>query len=82
MGIASCLPFKYATGKVRTINPTQGGSLAGLFAVAIVASFAILGAGIVICGLVVRDLLIPYAISEILAFIVSVIVFGLVSKRR
>lgn len=82
MGAVSCLPFKFATAKVRGVNPTQSSSLAGLFAAAIAGSFAILASGLVICGIVARDVLIAFAIAEILTFILVVIAFGIVSRKR
>lgn len=82
IGAASCLPFRYAAIRVRTVNPTHTGSLAGLFFAAIAVSFVVLGAGIVVCGLVARDVLLAYALAEVVSFIVAVIAFGLISKRQ
>ncbi|WP_165248444.1 hypothetical protein [Adlercreutzia sp. ZJ141] len=82
IGVVSCLPFRYATVRVRAINPTHTGSLAGLFFAAIAVSFVMLGAGIVVCGLIARDVLLAYALAEVVSFIVAVIAFGLISKRQ
>lgn len=82
MGAASCFPFALATKQVRSVDPTRSGSLAALFLAPIGGSFLILGVGIVVCGLVARDVLIAYSCAEIVAFLAAVLAFGFVRKRR
>lgn len=83
VGAASIFPFRVATRKIRTVNPTHSLELLAPFLLTIIASFAILIAGMVVCKLVAPDVAVAYSIAELVTFVVGVIVFGaFVSKRR
>ena len=83
VGLASVFPFKVATKKIRTVNPTHSLDLLAPFLLTIAVSFIVLIAGMVICKLAAPDFVIAFSLSEILAFVIGVIVFGVVlSKRR
>lgn len=83
VGGLSLIPFWVATKKIRTVNPTHSLDMLAPFLLTIVLSLVILIAGMVICKLVAPGVVAAYAIAELLAFVVGVIVFGvLVSKRR
>lgn len=83
VGFASVVPFRFAAQKIRKVNPTHSLELLAPFILTIAASFVILIAGMVVCKLVAPDVVVAYALAEILAFVVGVIVFGIfMSKRR
>ncbi len=83
LGLISVVPFKVATKKIRTVNPTNSLGLLGPFVLTIAISFIILVAGMVVCKLVAPDVVIAFSIAEIIAFAVGVIVFGaFLSKRQ
>ena len=83
VGVLSIIPFKVATSKIRTVNPTHSIDMLAPFLLTIAASFVILIAGMIVCKLAAPDVVIAYSIAELLAFVVGVIVFGVfLSKRR
>lgn len=83
VGLASIVPFRVATKKIRTVNPTYSIDMLAPFLLTIAASFVILIAGMIVCKLAAPDVVVAYSIAELLAFVVGVIVFGvLLSKRR
>lgn len=83
MGAVSIIPFRVATKKIRSANPTHSLDMLAPFLLTIILSFLILIAGLIICKLVAPDVIMAYAIAELLAFVLGVIVFGfVVSKRR
>lgn len=83
VGLASIVPFRVATKKIRTVNPTHSIDMLAPFLLTIAASFVILIAGMIVCKLAAPDVVVAYSIAELLAFVVGVIVFGvLLSKRR
>lgn len=83
VGLASIVPFRVATKKIRTVNPTHSIDMLAPFLLTIAASFVILIAGMIVCKLAAPDVVVAYSIAELLAFVVGVIVFGVfLSKRR
>ncbi|WP_165055233.1 MULTISPECIES: hypothetical protein [unclassified Adlercreutzia] len=83
VGFVSLIPFRVATKKIRTVNPTHSIDMLAPFLLTIIASFVILIAGMIACKLIAPDVVVAYSVAELLAFVVGVIVFGLVlSKRR
>ena len=81
VGLVSVIPFNVAIKKIRAVDPTKSLNLLGPFLLTIAASFVILVAGMVVCKLVAPD--VAYAVAELVAFVVGVIVFGVfLSKRR
>lgn len=77
----SVIPFRFAQQKIRHVNPTHSGSMAAWFVAAIGLSFVILAAGLVACKFIASDVLLPFAGAEILAFILVVVAYGIMSKR-
>ncbi len=83
VGVVSVVPFSVAIKKIRTVDPTSSLNLLGPFLLTILVSFIMLVAGLIVCKLAAPDVVLPYAAAELLAFIVGVIVFGvLIAKRR
>ena len=83
VGLVSVIPFNVAIKKIRAVDPTKSLNLLGPFLLTIAASFVILVAGMVVCKLVAPDVALAYAVAELVAFVVGVIVFGVfLSKRR
>ncbi len=82
VGAVSLIPFGFITRRLRKIDPTKALSLLGTFLIPIAISFVILVVALVICRYAVPDVIIPYAIAEIVAFIVGVIIFGIIFARR
>ena len=82
VGAVSVLPFRLAQKKIRGVNPVYSGGLAAWFAVAIGLSFIMLAAGLVVCGFVARDLLVPFLAGEMGTFLVVVIVLGVRTSKR
>ncbi len=82
VGAVSVVPFGVASDRIRKVNPTHTLSMLGFFLLTIVISFAILIAGILICELVAPDVALACAIAEFAAFIVGVVVFGIIIARR
>ena len=78
VGLVSVIPFNVAIKKIRAVDPTKSLNLLGPFLLTIAASF-----GMVVCKLVAPDVALAYAVAELVAFVVGVIVFGVfLSKRR
>ena len=82
VGIIGYLPFEFALSKLRTLDPTKSAGLAGLFALAIGASFVLLGGGIIACRFIAYDALIPYTVSELVVFLVAVVFCGVRRVKR
>ncbi len=83
VGVVSLAPFRVAIKKIRAVNPTDALGMLGPFLLTILISFVILIAGLIVCKLVAPDVVLAFAGAEFLAFVVGVIVFGVViSKRR
>lgn len=83
VGIASIIPFRVAVKKIRTVNPTHSLDMLAPFLLTIAVSFVILIAGMVVCKLAAPDVIVVYALAELLTFVIGVIVFGVfLSKRR
>ncbi len=82
LGVVSVIPFNVATNRIRKVNPTQTLNMLGPFLLTILISFVILIAGMIVCRLVAEEVIWPFVIAELLAFAVSVIIFGLVVARR
>lgn len=83
VGLVSVIPFNVAIKKIRAVDPTKSLNLLGPFLLTIAASFVILVAGMIVCKLVAPDVALAYAVVELVAFVVGVIVFGVfLSKRR
>lgn len=83
VGIVSVVPFKFATKRIRKVNPTHSLDLLTPFLLTIAVSFIVLVGGMVVCKLVAPNVVVAYSIAEILAFVAGVIVFGVfLSKRR
>ena len=76
VGLVSVIPFNVAIKKIRAVDPTKSLNLLGPFLLTIAASFVILVAGMVVCKLVAPDVALAYAVAELVAFVVGVIVFG------
>ena len=78
VGLVSVIPFNVASKKIRAVDPTKSLNLLGPFLLTIAAAFVI-----VVCKLVAPDVALAYAVAELVAFVVGVIVFGVfLSKRR
>lgn len=83
VGVASVVPFRFAMKRIRKVNPTHSLDLLAPFLLTIFVSFVVLVGGMLVCKLVAPSVAVAYSIAEILAFVVGVIVFGMVlSKRR
>lgn len=82
VGLVSIVPFRIATKKIRTVNPTHSLDMLAPFLLTIAASFVVLVAGLIVCKMAASDVLVPFAAAELVAFVVGVIVFGLVSSKR
>lgn len=54
----------------------------GILLLSVMASFLILFVTVMICIVTARDLVLPFALAEVLALIVAAIVFGVVKLVR
>ncbi len=82
VGAVSIIPFRVAANRIRSVNPTNTIGMLGAFLLTIVISFLILIAGMIICRAVAPDVVVAYAIAELVAFVVGVIIFGIVIAMR
>ncbi len=81
-GALSIVPFRVSTRKIRTVNPTHSLDMLAPFLLTIFASFLVLIAGMVACKLVAPDVIVPFLIAEILAFVIGIIVFVAIPAKR
>lgn len=84
VGLISVIPFCFTAKKARTIDPTNGSlSMLAPVMVTLAVSFVMLIAGLIGCKLLAPDYLVACVLGEFVAFVIGVIVFGIVvSKRR
>jgi uncharacterized membrane protein len=83
VGALSVAPFKVAMKKIRSANPSHSLDMLAPFLLTILISFIILIAGMIVCKLAAPDYAVVFSITEILAFVASVLIVGfVVSKRR
>ena len=82
-GLISYLPYILATAKIKKQDVKEGISgLAGWFFFAILGSFVILFACILICIKVARDFALPFTLASIVALFIMVIIFGVIIPKR
>lgn len=81
-GLLGAVPFYAARKKAKAKLKTDGvgGIMIGL--VATVVSFLIMVVELVICSLVARDYLLPFAISVIVVFILAMAVYTAILMRK
>ena len=81
VGAVGYAPYVLAKRQSRHTDPAHPLGYTGWFFFAILLSFAILFAAVIVCGMVARDVLLPFAIAEIVVLFVLVIAFGLIAPR-
>ena len=83
VGAVSIIPFNIAMKKIRTVDPTHSLNLLGPFLATIAVSFVILVAGMVVCKLAFPQVALAYAATELMTFVIGIVVFGVfIAKRR
>lgn len=78
-GVLSCLPFAYGLRRVRkaTVSNDSVGQInyAGILLASFGLSALVLFGSMLVCAFLCKDVLVPYAIGEVIALLVGVIVF-------
>ena len=81
-GLVAIVPFYIAVKNAKKIDPTAGSfSMLGPFLLTIVLSFAILVCALAVGKTVSPDKIVPLAVSEFVAFVFGVIVFGVLFAK-
>ena len=81
-GLLAIAPFYFAVKNANKIDPTAGSfSMLGPFLLTIVLSFAILVCALAIGKAVAPNKIVLLAISEFVAFVIGVIVFGVLFAK-
>lgn len=81
-GAVSYLPHVVVTRKARTL--VTAGNVAGQlgwFVLAVAVSFALLVVALVACKLAAPDVILPFAVAEIVTFVVVVVVAGFTGRN-
>jgi len=81
-GLLGAIPFFVVRSRIkaRMKNDGTGGIVIGIAATMV--SFLIIAAGIVLCYLITRDSLLPFAISAITVFFLALIVYTATLVRK
>ena len=82
VGAVGYAPYLFAKNRSRHTDPSNPLGYTGWFLFAILVSFLLLFVGIVVCGMLAKDVLLPFAIAEIAVLFALVMFFGLVKDRK
>lgn len=81
-GLAGFLPLLGGLRMTRRVTKTSNLGHMGILLLSVMASFLILFVTVIVCIVTARDLVLPFALAEVLALVVAAIVFGVVKLVR
>ncbi len=81
-GVLGFLPLFGGLRLARRVTETSNLGHMGLLLLSVLASFLILFVTLIVCVVTARDLVLPFALAEVLALIVVAIGFGVVKLVR
>ena len=81
VGLLSCAPYKLGLSRQRTISAKSNLGYMGWFFISVLLSFVILLVSILVCVVVAREFLLPFAIAAIAVMVIGVVVVSIILPR-
>ncbi|MBP3866680.1 MAG: hypothetical protein J6D25_02585 [Eggerthellaceae bacterium] len=82
LGVAGFAPLIFGMNKARMASPTSNFGHAASLLLGVLLSFVLLAVGVVLCVLLARDFVVPFAVGAAGGLIVSAVVFGISKNLR
>ena len=82
VGVAGFAPLIFGMNKARMASPTSNFGHAASLLLGVLLSFIVLAVGVVLCVVLARDFVVPFALGAAGGLIVAAVAFGISKNLR